>query len=30
MQTILPIEGENWINYSGETPNQAWSEARIA
>src|SRR5512135_490080 len=20
MQTILPIEGENWISYSGETP----------
>src|SRR5512142_1494813 len=23
MQTILPIEGENWISYSGETPMEA-------
>src|SRR5512135_848246 len=22
MQTILPIEGENWISYSGETPKK--------
>src|SRR5512135_3398392 len=28
MQTILPIEGENWISYSGETPKRIDNDGR--